>query len=687
MNAKLAGALGLAMGAATWVAARTPQVTPAAAFAITGTAASPIGSIPYTYHFDHNALIDGVTAGGSVVALTASGNLLRFDTDTLSLSGQTIVSGRGTALGRDDGGTPLIGTDDGRVGTVDPETLAPSWLAQVRGSVRWMSRSADRLVIVSQQTRWLWPGENDQGDRHGQWLVSVADAGRRTEWNLPSEMSGPDAFIVGPDDTLWIGSDFGEFGGRAQRMDLATGRVRDIPTDQPIDGFVLMPDGRVLAYGGTFHFGLTSTFIADARADALHPIFTKGFDRPTATDPDHPDGPIGHIIVDPAGGFLVASGHRLYHATTDFSTWSFETDLGGSWTAGRAYSVGSSATLARILPGPRPRSWIAIRGANGIQRIADGVVRGHAFDGQLQRPILEIARTPMGLAWLPSSSERGPSVWQRSPNGWTEVPLCPPSANTAPLPGNVLGGDDRSLVVHCSASDPDIFAFIDAAGHVTTETFDDPKTSTFFRGPDGRVLAIAPFDDDHTLAAIERSRAVAVGTTDYTYDFSTHWGPAARDFVPLISLADHASLYLDAHRGRLLRLAHPASGAWRLSAVEDPALTRILDAVPDGADAILVATPDGVYRYTAAGARTRIEAPVGDVIRSVTGDASGRLWAVGGRLYVSSRSPLAWTPVDLPMVSLTEAPRVRSDPASPGTLYLSLYTRGVVILDLPTNSR
>ena len=61
-------------------------------------------------------------------------------------------------------------------------------------------------------------------------------------------------------------------------------------------------------------------------------------------------------------------------------------------------------------------------------------------------------------------------------------------------------------------------------------------------------------------------------------------------------------------------------------------------------------------------------------------DGNGRLWAAGARLSVSpDGAGRTWKLVDLPMVSPTRTKRMRVD--ADGTLWVSLYDRGVVTLD------
>jgi hypothetical protein len=78
--------------------------------------------VRFRYYFNHNALKDCVRVGNSLIALTESGNLIRFDAETLRLQGQAIIPGRGTAIAPASNRV-LIGTEDGRIYGVDPASL------------------------------------------------------------------------------------------------------------------------------------------------------------------------------------------------------------------------------------------------------------------------------------------------------------------------------------------------------------------------------------------------------------------------------------------------------------------------------------------------------------------------------------------------------------------------------------
>ena len=77
----------------------------------------------FAYHHDRNALADAVLAGDSIVALSQSGALLRFDRGSLAWKAEHFEKAAATCLGRGADASVLAGFDDGRIMQVDPATL------------------------------------------------------------------------------------------------------------------------------------------------------------------------------------------------------------------------------------------------------------------------------------------------------------------------------------------------------------------------------------------------------------------------------------------------------------------------------------------------------------------------------------------------------------------------------------
>jgi hypothetical protein len=109
----------------------------------------------------------------------------------------------------------------------------------------------------------------------------------------------------------------------------------------------------------------------------------------------------------------------------------------------------------------------------------------------------------------------------------------------------------------------------------------------------------------------------------------------------------------------------------------------VLDALPDGEQWSLIASADGMMRlHIADGRIQRIATPdSSDQVQSLCRDGEGRLWAVGDGLSVSSDEGLHWRNVLLPMLGKTFLKRLRISSSNPKQMLLSLYDRGVVVLD------
>ena len=182
----MAGALTCAALCLLWAGAhaRETQAAPAPAgeMAVRGTVDVDGRSRGFTYHFDHNALAAAVRVDEWLIALTASGNLLRFDARMLTVAAQAVVPGRATAISVEDGHRVMLGTEDGQIASVDPVTLDRTVLARSEGSVQWLARTGDRVVAaLKPAVVEPWPGEPfdafDRATESARWLVFVRRGG------------------------------------------------------------------------------------------------------------------------------------------------------------------------------------------------------------------------------------------------------------------------------------------------------------------------------------------------------------------------------------------------------------------------------------------------------------------------------------------------------------------------------
>ncbi len=136
---------------------------------------SPAGSVQvasgltahYEYYFNRNALRDSQRTGHVLIALTDSGNLLRFDVASLKLTREWYGSTPVTCLGHGAKGTVLAGFEDGRICRVDPESLALTEVARISGKPQWVGETgkatASRILAVVQKLNWV--GEDGERER------------------------------------------------------------------------------------------------------------------------------------------------------------------------------------------------------------------------------------------------------------------------------------------------------------------------------------------------------------------------------------------------------------------------------------------------------------------------------------------------------------------------------------------
>ncbi len=268
------------------------------------------------YNRDRNALADAVRAGDAIIALTDSGALVRFDASTLKLAREWSGPVGATCLGHREGDAVLAGYADGRVGRIDPATLAMTELARLPGEVQWVGTipagagqaAKPRIIGVMEQKK-EFETKRAVSAVLGRSRGAVVEKKKVVEiksrkYQVPCSVvidlgSGktfaPDArgerpsdlhasaFLLDHKHRLWLGADNGEWGGWCSYVDLDAGQVHSVPgkiddlAPEPswpgVYGFTELRDGQVWAYGGTMHMGGVEGFIwrvDRGKAEELH---------------------------------------------------------------------------------------------------------------------------------------------------------------------------------------------------------------------------------------------------------------------------------------------------------------------------------------------------------------------------------------------------------------------------------
>ena len=256
--------------------------------------------VRYQYFFDRNALRDARLINGALIALTDSGNLLRFDERTLGLTREWYGSSAITCLGRGRNGAVLAGFQDGRVCLIDPTSLIPTELAHVPGKPQWVGETGEgagpgrvfKLLAVFESTsRNVNVGRRSRAARS-----AVYRAGDPAHYDLEGRAS---AFFLDSGGRLWIGADNGEWLGWCAYFDPRKGAVHSVPGLKiyhdverlywrGVIGFAELHDGQVWAFGGLIHVRHSEGFIWRVDSGAAKELY-YGSNTPVDIGEDRPE--------------------------------------------------------------------------------------------------------------------------------------------------------------------------------------------------------------------------------------------------------------------------------------------------------------------------------------------------------------------------------------------------------------
>lgn len=671
-----------------------------------------LGTIRWSYHFDHNALIDAEIVGRNLVALTDSGNIVRFDVETLSITGHKIVPGRGIAIARGTAGKLLIGTENGKIFSLAPSTLALTRIVTTTGHVVWLSKGKvlgkpnSIVAIIDGYSRaFALPGESfeayakrsDKVERQNKDVLGVLIIAEGKLRYMPfkrGRFGTPNVFML-DNDRLWMGKDQGEWGGRYSYMELDSGKVQNVDTGSGILGFLKTRDGRVLAYGGTSHMGAEFGFVQDigkAPAATLlkfehmperRPPKSQTQTKPTE-DQDAPRSPIDFVFQNRADGkFLVLSAHDIFEYDRNFTKSKKIADFGGRGSGLRSYSVGYSPSVRKVLITDFGKpELIAISARDGLARFSNGKIKQSNVQGQIESSVVDIWPTSIGNIFF--NDDYLHDGWRLDDDGWHRIrfyPDKPPSDTDEYWYEAMPILDDHGLIAYFEASSsPGEKGILKFDGQETTVLSTWTGPSLFFSvlgTSDGTILEML----SNGLGGWNGKGWEYAGT--YSEPESGRYGLVkARRYVPLLE-REGMTVFLDDQYGDLFRLTK-SDGRYDFrpltAPTKDPTPSSIFDAVADGDSHLLAASISGLFRFNPEnGERERIPAPNStEQFKTIIRDSSGRIWTAGDLLYVSVDDGKHWSVVRMPMLGQTFFKRMRE--ISSGTIALTLYDCGVVFI-------
>jgi len=579
-----------------------------------------VGATRYAvdYTFDRNAVTAMVETAGGVIGVTASGNLLRYDRDTLAITREAVASPPVRCIATN-GAEVLVGVPGG-VAVLDPDALVLSRLVDVAGTPRWLGTYAHgtRLaVVVAPDQRDIWNRKPDDHREIRATLVRIDLRDRRAPVSIgdiampvrnASSGALPTSWLVDGHDRLWYAVDDGEFGDDVERIDLMTGAVTPIAGLQGhrVRGFV-DTGGELWAYGGLEHMVMSQGVLARMAGDTAI-IMWQGDGAAFRGD----DGTVQ--ITGPRDTLIRLDGAAVASSLAVTKLWR----TGDHWRAllgGDLYDVSADASrwklVVRLGTDDRVTTGLLVAGSpvvatpHAVLRIAAGVVERHAVPGQLDAGADAIVASAAGM-FLTSFSDRH-RAWRDDGSRWAPVELA--AYANRDIEVRAVPGHAPWLFVSGTSDAPNVVARWQHGGFVEAWRGDT--------GPSFGVVAIADAlwsHQDDQLYRFDGHGWTHVGSHPLATDRLRVMRLRAVADRPLV-LDDDSHVLFDVH-------GHDTPHA---SLVARALGVEIVDAaaLPDGST--LVATSAGMARL-APHATTLVPEPSLDDVRHLARDASGRIW-------------------------------------------------------------
>ena len=594
----------------------------------------------WSYHFNRNAIRDARISGKSLVALTESGNLLRFDLGTLTLTGERVNARRMVCLGSGLDGAILAASDDGTISRVDPATLEPSTLIRIEEKIRWVGVDpgtggllAVTLPIEKDRKESLDSEARSQVCRVHEVATGKVHRLKKSVLRSPN----PSAVFLDSHRRLWIGFDMGEWGGGTVFVDLKTGALGEVKDDSAADnvfGFFEPSPGEVWAHGGLIHFS-ANWFIARVDSGKAEMIAHSRDDRGREVEraPGNPRLPV--TVIFPGGAddsLLVLSFHELFRFHPKDRRWEKVHEFRPRYVSGRPDAMGSYPAIGHVLhPGPEPLDLILPTRLDGLIRYSRGVETRHEVPNQVGTVRVDrILSTDQGVIFA------GDNTWSLRDGRWQELDLAPPHASDREAPEwhehKVMGGPGGSyFVVSSDGSTPGRRVFTQWRSGVPKVLYDGRESwsANCFTTPDGKIWC----SDHHELFRLEGSSWITCGKNqEWAYD------PRVVSSAGPIWIL-HRSAY-DHQLYRLVMGPGPNEARIEMAATKEKDWVRgILELE---ARLFLVATDVGLKSWR-VGEESFSPATVPVPPRKVellTRDGSGRIWMAGEGVWLLQNGAL-----------------------------------------------
>lgn len=687
--------------------------------ALTGVWRSQSGlRIQYDLHFNHNALERSEVVGNTVVGLTETGLLLRFELPEMTLARRRLFEKPLTCLGRGSAGELLAAASDGTVLALDPESLEGTAIGHFPFEPVWIGKysteSGEVVVGITREAHWR--EKKDFRWIEWQFRVHVLPSGR--SWSLNDQ---PDKILLGQDGNLWIGSDRGEFGGGVYRYDLERGKkknlakacsearleerkrfaenfgssVKDLDWGcEGVYGFLAEPGGAVLTYGGTSHLGINHGYVGRIRDDRMSLLGEFGYG--VEEDPEtagRPVFPITRILEAGEKKRVVFSYGSVFLSDTAFQEWEHVADLDIRYDPGRPNAVGSFPSVVQVhLLEVEPLHLLIATRRDGFLELKAGSVTHRPLSGQLEADHITWIGSKAGvLTAVDTQRFVGREVpWRYEAGSWSALELEPPfqpEYSEWRLDEFLTLADGSFLALYGTYASP--------GPHLTLHWQNDRSIVLDHRkkvAGGGIRRGLRAFETaDRSVWGIE-------GRTLRQLDRQDGWAAvgdvpedaAGAKMWPIASL-DEATLLLDTDKeGRRLWLLTPTEDETKavLEPIE-PGKLEVYDALTLDHDQIVLATNQGVNVLDPKTKELRppeFSLPQ-FAVRFLARDSAGGVWMAGDGLWMyQPEADAAHDLSGLGVLGYGPILAMATVPTEPFGVVLSIEDRGLVFLQTVPSS-
>lgn len=387
-----------------------------------------------TYHFNRNALATACITDDCVLAVTDSGNLLRFDLKDLRLQQEIQPDAAITILSIVEGIGILAVCADGRVFRIDRKTLKRTEFAKLPAAPKWMVGFHDAEKRKNGVLAAVDSFSKESGEEH----LELHRLGFEQPDSKKHKVPPPDAFnseigayLLDRKSRLWLAKDGGEWGGWCGSLDLAAANASPVValmsnSRAGVYGFVELPDGQVWAYGGVVHISLSRGFIARVDRGKLEMLGRYGEEKEAepAAPLERPRDPITHIIPDPKGnGLLVFAYNDVFRVDAKLRNWRHLGSIEMRYRWGRPDAIGSYPALRTVhAVGDKSGDLICTTARDGLLRIKEGQVTQYLVPNQIGDDWIGTILPARGTSML-----RGEDLWSFTGGSWQTISMFPSS--------------------------------------------------------------------------------------------------------------------------------------------------------------------------------------------------------------------------------------------------------------------